>query len=227
MSPDYRKLRPYNLSSPEFRHVKLLAYWPLFGALFYCAEWVWRPRAFTSMQCALDDCIPFCELFLVPYLFWFLYLTGMHVYTFFFDVESFRRLMGFIIFTYTAALVVFFLFPTCQQLRPAVFPRDNCLTRLMAWFYRQDTSTNVCPSLHVVGSLAVTFTAWHAPRLQHRGWKWAFGLAGVLISVSTVFVKQHSALDVLAALPLCAAGYRIFFRHADLPRHSRQKRAVC
>ena len=48
---------------------------------------------------------------------------------------------------------MFALYPTCQNLRPEVFARDNVLTRLMAWFYTCDTSTNVCPSLHVCGFL--------------------------------------------------------------------------
>ena len=35
--------------------------------------------------------------------------------------------------------------------------------------------------------------------------------AALLISVSTVFLKQHSVLDVLAALPLCAAAYLLVY----------------
>lgn len=33
-----------------------------------------------------------------------------------------------------------------------------------------------------------------------------------LIAISTVFVKQHSILDLLAALPLCAIAYVVCFR---------------
>jgi len=214
---DYRQLRLSNLNTPAFRHLYLLLYWPLFGLLFYIAEWVYQPAAFFPMHCALDDVIPFCEVFLIPYLFWFVFLVGMHLYTLLYDVNAFRKMMYFIIFTYSAALIMFYLFPTCQNLRPAVFPRDNLLTRMMGEFYQCDTSTNVCPSLHVVGSMAVVFAAWQTRRLQSRGWKWAFGVTGVLISISTVFVKQHSILDVLTAVPLCAAGYVLFFRTASLP----------
>ena len=35
---DYRKLRLSNLNSPEFRHVKLLLYWPVYGLLFLFVE---------------------------------------------------------------------------------------------------------------------------------------------------------------------------------------------
>ena len=36
-------------------------------------------------------------------------------------------------------------------------------------------------------------------------------VTGVLIAISTVFVKQHSILDLLAALPFCAAAYALCF----------------
>ena len=158
---DYRKLRLSNLNSPEFRHVKLLLYWPVYGLLFLFVERFYQPGAYYSMHCALDDLIPFSELFLLPYLFWFVFLTGMLVYTFFYDTECFSRMMKFIIITYTAALLVYFIFPNCQQLRPKSFERDNILTRFMAWFYRFDTDTNGRPE-HPCLSLQGLETGLHA-----------------------------------------------------------------
>ena len=137
----------------------LLAYWPLYAALFYFAEQFFRPSRYHIMHCALDDVIPFCELFLIPYLFWFIYMVGIHVYTFFTDQRAFQRLMWFIVLSYSIGLIFFYCYPTIQLLRPEVFPRDNLLTEMMAAFYRTDTNTNVCPSLHVVGSMAVFYAA--------------------------------------------------------------------
>ena len=211
----YRHLRWRDLNRPEYSHLKLLLYWPVFGLLFFYAERLQSMRDYHVVHCALDDLIPFNELFLIPYLFWFVFLIGMHLYTLRYDVETFRKMMHFIILTYSAALVLFFLFPTCQHLRPEVFPRDNALTRFMAAFYRFDTNTNVCPSLHVVGSLAVVFAAWHSPRFQTRGWRAAFAVTGGLISVSTVFLKQHSLWDVAAALAICAVAYDWCYRRED------------
>lgn len=204
---DYRKLRPSNLNSPEFRHLWLLLFWPLFGILFALVERGGLYATYTPVWCQLDDKIPFCEWFLIPYLFWFIFLVGMHIYLLLFDTKAFRRFMYFIYMTYTVTMVIYLIWPTCQQLRPSVFPRDNPLTRFMAWFYRFDTDTNVCPSLHVVGSMAVAFAAWDTPRFRKPGWKAAFMGTALLISISTVFVKQHSILDVFAAMVLCILAY--------------------
>lgn len=153
-SVDYRQFRFSKLNTPEFSHVWLLLYWPLFGLGFSYVERFYPVAHYINMHCALDDLIPFNEWFLIPYLFWFVYLIGAVAYTFFFDVPGFRRMMRFVMITYSVTLIIYFLFPTCQMLRPEVFPRDNALTRFIAGFYVFDTNTNVCPSLHVIGSMA-------------------------------------------------------------------------
>ncbi len=202
----------------RFQRLRLLAYWPLFGVLFYILERVCVRRVFFPMHCALDEHIPFCEYFLIPYLFWFVFLIGIHVYTFFYEPEAFEKLMRFIIISYSISLLIFFLFPTCQNLRPASFERDNFLTHFIAGFYQFDTNTNVCPSLHVVGSVAVMLCAWDTRRFSTGPWRLAFGVTALLISISTVFLKQHSVLDIMVALPVCAVSYSVAYGKWELRR---------
>lgn len=217
---DYRRFRVAKLNSPEFRHLKLLIFWPLFGLAFLTVERFWIRDSYFPVSCALDEHIPFCEYFLIPYLFWFVFLVGIHVYALFYDIESFKKLMKFIIISYNIALFIYIIFPNCQDLRPLAFERDNAFTRFLAGFYQFDTNTNVCPSLHVVGSVAVLACAWHSRHFSTAGWRAAFTAAAALITVSTVFLKQHSVIDLLAALPVCAVAYYfayIFKRKDVLP----------
>lgn len=179
------------------KNLKWAAFWLLFGACFYALEWLVPQRSYHVMYHPLDDRIPFCELFLIPYLFWFVFMLFAYVYTFFAAPRAFRRLMMFTILTYGGALVIFVLYPTCQNLRPAVFERDNVLTRLMAWFYTCDTSTNVCPSLHVCGSLAAAFGLMDTKRFSGPGRKAVILITAMTICISTVFVKQHSIIDTV------------------------------
>jgi membrane-associated phospholipid phosphatase len=208
---DYRKLRWNNLNSEQFRHLKLLLFWPIFGILFLLMERGGILHHYHLMHCALDDMIPFCEYFLIPYMFWFVFVVGMLLYTLLFDKDTFKKYMYFIMITYSVTLVIYFFFPSAQHLRPAVFPRNNIFTQFLTYFYAFDTDTNVCPSIHVIGSLAVMFAAWHSDRFKSTGWRIAFALAAILISISTVFIKQHSVLDLLAALPLCFGAYAVVY----------------
>ena len=184
-------------SDELWRNLAYAAFWPFFGLCFYALEWLVPGRVYHVMYHPVDDLIPFCELFLIPYLFWFVFMVFSYVYTFFADGAAFRRMMGFTILTYGGGLLMFVLYPTCQNLRPEVFQRDNVLTQLMAWFYTTDTSTNVCPSLHVCGSLAAAFGLLDTRRFSTAGWKRAILAVALTICVSTVFVKQHSILDML------------------------------
>ena len=216
-SVDYRQFRFSKLNTPEFSHVWLLLYWPLFGLGFSYVERFYPVAHYIEMHCALDDLIPFNEWFLIPYMFWFVYLIGAVAYTFFFDVPGFRRMMRFVMITYSVTLIIYFLFPTCQMLRPEVFPRDNALTRFIAGFYVFDTNTNVCPSIHVLGSVAAMFGLLDCRKLQKPWVKFAVCVMALLICASTVFMKQHSILDVLAAVPLCLLGHYLCYQRADEP----------
>ena len=208
---DYRKLRLQNLGSDTYRHLLLLIFWPVFGILFAYVERYYPVEYYTPMHSVLDDYIPFCEWFVLPYLFWFMYLAGMLLYTVLYDIDAYKKMMWFIIITYSITLIIYLIWPTCQELRPMTFERDNIFTRIMDSYYQFDTNTNVCPSLHVIGGIAVQFTFLHCKGKKHIGLHIVFIVTTVLICMSTVFLKQHSIIDVFAALPVCMLGYLLSF----------------
>jgi len=210
---DYRDMRLADLKKAgRYSYLKLLLFWPVFGILFSLAERVWTNRTYVFIHCMLDDLIPFNEWFLFAYLFWFVYMVGMLAYGLLYDPDTFRRYMRFIILTFSVSMLVYFVYPSAQDLRPQQFLRENLLTRFMAGFYRFDTNTNVMPSLHVVGSMAVLFAAWNSKLFGKIRWRILFLILTVLICLSTVFLKQHSVIDVAAALFLSFVFYPVAFR---------------
>jgi len=223
---NYKDFRLQKLNTDEFNHLKYLFYWPLYGLFFIGLERLWLRESYFPIHCFLDDYIPFCEYFLFPYLFWFVFLIGFMIYGLLWDVKAYTCMMKFIMLTYTATIIIYILFPNCQELRPQVFPRENSLTDFMRHYYVFDTNTNVCPSIHVIGSVAVLLSAWHSQHFRTPFWRVIFTVAAILISLSTVFLKQHSVLDILAAVPVCVVGYLFSFREASRSiLHTRSK--VC
>lgn len=220
LAVDYRKFRLNKLNTPEFSHLKLLLFWPLFGLCFLTVERLWIRESYTAIHCALDDVVPFCEFFIIPYMFWFLFMVGPLLYTFLYDIDAFKRMMKFIIVSFSIAMITYMIFPNCQNLRPAAFERDNIFTRFMVNFYRFDTNTNVCPSLHVIGSVAGLVGMWRARGLKTPLWRTFALIMTVLISLSTVFLKQHSTVDVMAAVPVCIIAY-LFVRFTDKPQKNK------
>lgn len=175
---------------------KLLLFWPVYGLTFYLLEWVLPRGYYHPMYHPLDSQIPFLEIFVLPYVIWYFYMAASVAYTLFRDTGAFCRMMAFYMIVFSVSTLVFFLYPTRQDLRPAVFQRDNGLTRLMGLLYQLDTNTNVCPSLHVSGAIGAALGFLDTKAFSTKGWKWFHGTLAFVISISTVFVKQHSVIDV-------------------------------
>ena len=197
----YSEFRFSRLRERRFSHLPLLLGWVGYLILFFLTENLIPEEACHVIHCALDDVIPFHEGFAVFYCFWYLYLVGSLLYFFLYDIPSFKKLQFFIIVTQAVAMAVYIVYPSVQHLRPETFPRDNLLTRLMGFIYSVDTPTGVCPSLHVAYSMGIA-SVWCRSRDASRPLKGLIVLLAVLISVSTAFVKQHSAVDILAAVPV-------------------------
>ena len=206
---EYLSLRPADLKREEYRHVLLLLYWPAYLLTFLIIE-RFTGGEYHLIRCAADDAIPFCEFFVIPYFGWFPFIVWGLAWTLLHDVPTFRRMMRFFLLTFTLAVVIYRLYPSAQALRPEAFPRENVFTDAVRFLYWLDTPTNILPSEHVIGSAAVVLAAWKSEELRPR--RWAVLLLGVLISVSTVFLKQHSLLDHLAAFPVCLLGWLVCFR---------------
>lgn len=224
---DFRRFSLKTLFCGEYRYLLILIYWALFGAAFSALE-VFRTTGYHPVSSPLDDVIPFCEFFVIPYFFWFVYLVGMYVYSVFFDTETFKNYTYFIMITYTVTLVIYLIWPTMQELRPVEFARDNIFTDIMKRFYNFDTNTNVCPSIHVIGSVAVSCAAWNSKLFSTWGWRIAFTVATALIVLSTVFLKQHSVVDIPPALLICALAYPLVYNkrfRAFLVRKREERKA--
>lgn len=196
----------------ENRYLWFALILPAYLLAFAWVEAVIPVEACYPTYIPLDDRIPFLEGFIVPYMLWFPMLLAMGLYLARYDHEGFKRYMTYLGVAFFTVIALYLLFPNRQDLRVTQFPRDNLLTRLVALVYSQDTNTNVCPSLHVVGSMAVCFAAWNCRRLRKPWVQGAIWVFTFLVAVATVFVKQHSALDLILAVPFSLAVYPVVYR---------------
>ena len=198
---NYREFKFSKINTPEYSHLKLLLGWVFYFVFYFLTENLIPPESCHPMHCALDDMIPFCEYFFIPYTFWYLLIVISLGYFLLYDVDSFKKLQTYIIITQIVAMAVYIIYPSRQDLRPEVFARDNIFTHIAALIYSFDTSTGVCPSLHVAYSLGIT-SVWLKKKDSSLLWKCFIVFAVITICISTMFVKQHSAVDVFAAIPL-------------------------
>lgn len=207
---DYKQFRLSKINDPQFSHLKLLLGWVGYFALYFITENFIPTERCYVVHSPLDDIIPFCEVFVVPYVFWYLLIVISLVYFALYNVDNFKNLMKFIIITQIVAMAIYIIFPNRQDLRPVEFSRDNIFTRIVGFLYTFDTNTNVCPSLHVAYSIGIAST-WLKEKSASVPWKVFVVIVAVLICMSTAFIKQHSVVDAFVALPMCLLAEIIVF----------------
>ena len=223
---DYRDFRLSRINEPRFSHLKLLLGWVFYFSMYFITENLIPASRCHPMHIWLDDLIPFNEFFVFFYVGWYLLCFGSLLYFLLYDVESFKHLQTYIIITQVIAMTCYILWPSRQDLRPEEFVRSNALTALMAFIYSFDTSTGVCPSLHVAYSMGILSVFWKYHG-SSRLWKGLLLFIVIMISLAVCFVKQHSAVDVLAALPVCVvAEFLVFGKSYWKPRMKAQLRKV-
>ena len=199
---DYRKLRLNNIYTPEYRHLFLLLGWVGYFALYFLTENLIPAEKCFPVHCWLDDVVPFCEWFIIPYVSWHLLIVVSLAWFLLYNVDGFKKLQTYIILTQVIAMAVYIIFPNRQDLRPEVFPRENLLTGLIGLIYSADTNTGVCPSLHVAYSLGIAST-WLRERSVSKWIRICIAVWCGVICISVAFVKQHSVVDIFAAVVMC------------------------
>ncbi len=161
---------------------------------------------------AVDDFLPFNEIFVIPYLLWFPYVLGVILWFVFNNKSDFWKLFIFLASGMTIFLVVSTVYPNGCDLRPSVFPRDNVCTQLVLRLYNSDTNTNIFPSIHVYNSLGVHFGIVNSKMfLKNQRVRTISLIMCTLIIVSTMCLKQHSTFDVLTAFLLATVMYFLVY----------------
>ena len=140
---DYRQFRLRKLSQPEFFHLTLLLGWVVYFVLYFLTENLIPAENCYPVHCIVDDWIPFCEWFVFPYILWYVYIIVTLLYMLLYNVDGFKRLSKYIIITQLTAMAIYILFPTRQDLRPEVLPRDNFPSWIVSVLYSFDTNTGV------------------------------------------------------------------------------------
>ena len=128
------------------------------------------------------------------------------------DHEAFEHYMLSLIFGFFISLTIISVFPNGQDLRPTSY-NTNFAAQIMKWTQQFDTNTNVFPSMHVVGALSAWFAIARSKKLKSKVWLQVFNwLLCAAIILATVFLKQHSVLDIFAGMAVCVITFFVTYK---------------
>ncbi len=183
------------------------------AAFFFLEQ---RKTSYHIIRSGLDSYIPFCEIFIIPYVLWFFYVAFTFIYLCLKESEETNKLAVFLMIGMTAFIVVSAIYPNGHRLRPQSFERDNIFTYMVSILYQTDTSTNILPSIHVYNSIAIMVVVARAKEFRkHKLVSLGMQILGILIILSTMFLKQHSVVDVMLALILAAIVQIVVYRRPN------------
>lgn len=167
--------------------------------------------------------IPFNEWFIFPYASWFGLIPWALITLLLFDRKNYFYLCGVMFSGMALCLLLYLIFPNGVDLRPQSIESSNIAATFVRMIWSADTSTNVCPSIHVASTFAIFLAVQRSRIWKHR--KLVVGICGVLtvmICLSTLFLKQHSVIDVVCGIALSTALHFVFRRTGE-----REKAVLC
>lgn len=188
------------------RHLIPIAVWfVIYMGLFGFLEIV-PPKDVHLIHCALDDRIPNMAIFIYPYVSWFPYIVVCAVLAIKnLDDRQFKKAVLVLTTGMNIFLFISYVWPTGLDLRESIVYDLHTLSgNLLKFVQTVDTPKSVFPSMHVYVTLVLQYTLEMQKKLVPAWEIWVGRVLAVLIVLSTMFTKQHSAVDVTAAIVMFA-----------------------
>lgn len=145
----------------------------------------------------IDKAVPFIKLFVIPYCMWPVFIIGMLIYLCLKDVKTYYKTLISIIFGEAVCFIIYYFFETMVP-RPVVYGND-ILSKLVKFVYGSDNPYNCFPSIHVLTTFII-MKGMLKCNVKSRIVNILGIIMGILIILSTQFIKQHVILDLLFAI---------------------------
>lgn len=190
--------------------------WTVLYFFIYMPWFIWLEKTVTTdfnlIYLPIDDKIPFCEYFIIPYYLWFLFVPAVMIYLIFYSRKEFYEASAFLFIGMTVFLIVCTVWPNGVNLRETIPYRDNIFADIVRSLQNTDTSTNVFPSIHVFNTLGCLIALIKSKGMKgHHLIKILSTILSILIILSTMFLKQHSIVDVIGGFGLAVIMYLIVY----------------
>lgn len=180
------------------------------------------PQDVHLIACGLDERIPYVPAFIYPYLSWFPYiLVCAYLAIKNLEDEAYKRAVFVLVTGMNIFLLISYVWPTGLTLREGITYNTAVLSGwLMKFVQGVDVPKSVFPSMHVYVTLVLQYTL-EMQKTKLPMWGIRLGrIIAVLIVLSTMFTKQHSAVDVAGAIVLfgvLVCGSRLAVRVCSAP----------
>ena len=157
-------------------------YMVIYMPTFFWVESLEPAGGFHFIHTAIDDLIPVVEVFIIPYALWLPYLVIGMIAIAIRSRKLSRKTSYMLMAGMTLFIVISLAYPNALELRAHIPDRENIFMDLIRYIHSIDTPTDVHLTFKDKKVLLVLSD-----------------VLTVLIVLSTMFIKQHSIIDVISA----------------------------
>lgn len=154
----------------------------------------------------IDRNTPFIKEFIIPYLFWYGFIYVVLIYIYFNDKSIYLKTLLACGICIVLSFLVYILFQTTVP-RP-VLSGNDFFTNLVKQVYKFDKPFNCFPSIHCMSSYLM-ISGVRRIDSKNKFFKILVYITSILIIISTLFVKQHVILDVIAGIMLGKLTFKV------------------
>jgi len=158
---------------------------------------------------SIDSMIPFVPVFVIFYLFYIYYSFATMSFAWY-DKTLFRKVIFSWVFLCLISYTVYLLFPT--EIERFTFIPKNIFDRWTLVIFKTAPPFNALPSLHASGTVLAMLTLFHFKR-----GRWLV-VPAIMTLLSTVLLKQHYIIDIIAGMLLGALVFWLFFKYNPTPK---------
>lgn len=173
-------------------------YMVIYMPTFFWVESLSPAGGFHFIHTAVDDMIPVVEAFIIPYALWLPYLVVGMIAIAIYSRPISRKTSYMLMAGMTLFIIISLAYPNALDLRAAIPDRQNIFMDMINYLHQIDTPTDVLPSLHVYDAIVVA-AGIHLTFKDKKALLIASDILAFLIVLSTMFIKQHSIIDVISA----------------------------
>jgi membrane-associated phospholipid phosphatase len=165
-----------------------------------------------EMYAKLDSEIPFVKQFVLAYYTWFIYMAVGFAILGIVSKMDFYKMLTFLSLGMVISFIIFIIYPNEQFPRPIVRGND-IFSILVRFIYNHDKTNDVFPSIHVCNAIGVFVSLYNCEKLKSKKiFQLISFIICILICASTLFIKQHSVIDVAGGMVLAAVIYIAIYK---------------
>ena len=187
-----------NKMVPSFASLPLISIVFVQFLVYFGTKFITQNSPHTYPSLFIDDYIPFIPAFIYIYVGCYVHWVVNYIMSSHSGKDHFFRFYKATMICYAVIAIIYLVFPTTID-RPDISNIGGLTGFLCNAIYSADTPVNLFPSLHCIAS----WFSWIAIRGKRNIplWYRVFTfILGLLVCVSTVTVKQHFFIDIVAGV---------------------------